>query len=53
VIAKAAPTPCTARAAISQPALGASAQAADAATNTPSPARQDEPLLEALDVKRR
>jgi hypothetical protein len=34
----AAPAPCTARAAISPPTPGASAQAADAAANTPSPA---------------
>ena len=34
----AAPTPCTARAAISQPTLVASAHAADAATNSSSPA---------------
>ena len=37
-ITNAAPTPCTARAAISQPMLGASAHAADAATNSPRPA---------------
>ena len=34
----AAPTPCMARAAISQPIVGASAHAADAATNSPRPA---------------
>ena len=34
----AAPAPCTARAAISQPMPGASAQAAEAAANRPSPA---------------
>jgi hypothetical protein len=33
----AAPTPCTARAAINQPTLFASAHAADAAANTPKP----------------
>jgi hypothetical protein len=33
----AAPAPCTVRAAISQPALGASAHAADAAANTAGP----------------
>ena len=33
----AAPAPCTARAAISQPTSGASAQAADAAANSPKP----------------
>jgi len=37
-ITSAAPAPCTARAAISQPTPGASAHAADAATNRPSPA---------------
>ena len=37
-ITNAAPTPCTARAAISHPVPGASAQAADAATNRASPA---------------
>jgi hypothetical protein len=31
------PAPCTARAAISQPTLGASAPAADAAANSPTP----------------
>ena len=34
----AAPIPCTARAAISVPALGASAHAAEAAVNSSSPA---------------
>jgi hypothetical protein len=34
----AAPAPCTARAAISVPAFGDSAHAADAAANNPSPA---------------